>query len=142
MGGEYVNQADHLTWAKTVWSEARGEPLEGQLAVAYVPWTRAQISRRTVAQECLRLSQFSCWNHSDPNKAKMLAMDETELAMCLFITTRVLNGDPDPSYGATFYHIAGLCPLWSRGQTPCATLGHHVFYRDIAPYRLQEGSDK
>lgn len=130
-----VSREDRLTWARTIWGEARGEPILGQLAVAFVPYNRARISGRTVAQECLRPWQFSCWNKDDPNRVKMLAMTERDLWLYLGLVDSVLIEVADPSLGATFYHVRGLYPKWRLGHAPCVIVGHHVFFRNIAPYR-------
>jgi spore germination cell wall hydrolase CwlJ-like protein len=36
--------------------------------------------------------------------------------------------------GATHYHTDSLVPLpaWALGNSPCARIGHHLFYRGIA----------
>ena len=131
---ESLTQEDQLTWARTVYGEARGEPRAGQLAVAFVPWNRAQISGRSVAAECLKPYQFSCWNHDDPNRVRMLALDANDLHAFLAIIDEVLMGVEDPSHGATFYHTTTSKPRWRLGHSPCARIGHHIFYRGIQPY--------
>ena len=131
---ESLTQEDQLTWARTVYGEARGEQRDGQLAVAFVPFNRAHMSGRTVAEECVRPSQFSCWNHDDPNRAQMLRLDAEDLAPYLMIIEQVLAGVEDPSHGATFYHTATSKPKWRIGHSPCARIGHHIFYRGIQPY--------
>ena len=130
-----ITEHDRLTWARTVWGEARGESPSGQVAVAYVPWNRAHISGQTIGEECLKPFQFSCWNANDPNRVKMLALTLDDLPYFIALIGLIMDGEPDPSHGATFYHVVGLTPPWSHGRTPCASIGHHVFYRDIAPYR-------
>ena len=132
-----VSTGDQLTWAKTIYGEARGEPHEGRLAVAFVPYNRAQISGRTVAQECLRKLQFSCWNAKDPNRPILLRLQSKDLSDYFLLIDQVLAGILDPSHGATFYHTRAVSPSWSHGETPCARIGHHIFYRDIAPYVLR-----
>ena len=133
-----VSTVDQLTWAKTVFGEARGESQEGQLAVAFVPYNRAQISGRRVGQECLRPWQFSCWNSTDPNRPGLLALQKKDLTAYYLLIDQVLAGIFDPSHEATFYHTLAVSPPWSYGKTPCAQIGHHVFYRDIAPYVRHE----
>lgn len=60
---------DVVTLARTLWGEARGEPIEGQVAVAWVIRNRADGARfagqllgreGAVAHVCLTLWQFSC----------------------------------------------------------------------------------
>ena len=132
-----ISTQDKLTWARTIYGEARGEPHEGRLAVAFVSYNRAQISRRTVAQECLKRQQFSCWNPIDPNRSLLLRLQGKDLSDYFLLIDQVLAGIVDPSHGATFYHTLAVSPPWSHGETPCAQVGHHVFYRNIAPYVLR-----
>lgn len=131
---EALTQEDILTWARTVWGESRGESPQGQLAVAFVPYNRAQISGQSVATECRKSYQFSCWNARDPNRAYMLRLDANDLHAFLALIDQVLAGVEDPSQGATFYHVRGISPAWTYGQMPCARIGNHIFYRGITPY--------
>ncbi len=135
---EFLTHEDRVTWAKTVYGEARGEPRAGQLSVAFVPFNRAQLSGRTVARECLRPWQFSCWNPGDPNRAVIEAMSAEALTPFLALIDEVLEGVKDPSQGATFYHTTTSKPRWRTGHSPCARIGHHIFYKDIAPYERGE----
>ncbi len=134
--------------ARTVWGEARGESDLGRLAVAYVPITRAEIAARfvaatgrqrhplygdgTVASACLMPWQFSCWNESDPNLPKLLALDlESEEAQpSVWAAETALAGTVrDPTGGATHYHAKGIMPSWAMGATPTTIINNHVFYR-------------
>src|SRR3546814_9887201 len=54
--------------ARTIWGEARGEPVRGMEAVAAVVMNR--VARpgwwgRTVASVCTKAYQFACWNEDD-----------------------------------------------------------------------------
>ncbi len=135
----HITNADKLIWARTIAGEARGESPRAQLSVAFVPFNRAQLSGRTVAKECLRPWQFSCWNRGDPNRAIIQALGAEALRAFLQHVEAVLAGVPDPTRGATFYHTRSILPSWAEGLAPCARIGRHVFYRDIAPYRLRQG---
>ncbi len=76
--------------------------------------------------------QFSCWNEYDVNRAIILALDLTseEAQPAARMATAALHQTaPDPSNGATHYHEASICPYWAAGETPCAEVGDHVFYR-------------
>jgi len=67
---------DLIIAAKTLWGEARGDSVEGRLAVAHVfmnRWrsTGGQWAKDdTLAKTCLRPWQFSAWNSNDPNLPK------------------------------------------------------------------------
>lgn len=69
-----MTRDDLWDFAKTIWAEARGEPLEGQIAVANVILNRARQGGwwgDDVVKVCRKPKQFSCWNNGDPNRAKM-----------------------------------------------------------------------
>ena len=76
------------TLARTVWGEARGEGEAGMAAVAAVIRNRIDVSAahggkywwgRDWISVCQARSQFSCWNPGDPNRAKLLAVDDSEI---------------------------------------------------------------
>ncbi|MBI5162457.1 MAG: cell wall hydrolase [Magnetospirillum sp.] len=128
--------------ARTLWGEARGEPVAGREAVAWVIRNRVRLAaeRRvlwwgtTIAEVCRRPWQFSCWNETDPNRAKIEALSDNDRAfrVCLAVARRVLAGEvPDPTFGATHYHVKGLAPPWSKGKTPSAAIGNHLFFNDV-----------
>jgi N-acetylmuramoyl-L-alanine amidase len=78
--------------------------------------------------------QFSCWNQGDPNRAKILALDENDprLRACLRVARRALAGEiEDATGGATHYHTRGMTPPWARNREPSAEIGRHLFYNDI-----------
>jgi len=123
--------------AKTIWGEARGEPLAGKVAVANVIINRADKGGwwgSTIEDVCLKDQQFSCWNEFDPNFKKLRVINKKDPAFrdCLMIAEmadkNLLN---DVTDGATHYHAIGADPWWSRDQTPVATIGNHAFYKGI-----------
>lgn len=79
-------------------------------------------------------AQFSCWNQSDPNRAKLERVDETDrlFRVCLRIARRAIAGSvDDPTLGATHYHVRGPIPAWAQGREPSAEIGNHLFYNDV-----------
>eukprot|EP00752_Nemacystus_decipiens_P015328 g13661.t1 len=101
--------------ARTIWGEARGEPTQGREAVAAVVLNRVAKAQARgghwwgddVVGVCQAPWQFSCWNEGDPNREKLLAVDETDRAFreCLQIASRAVAGElADPTDGATHYH--------------------------------------
>ena len=78
--------------------------------------------------------EFSCWNDSDPNRGKMLAIrpDDRVFKICLRIARRALAGTlKDPTHGATHYHAKDAAPPWARNRKPSAVIGNHKFYNDV-----------
>lgn len=136
--------------ARTLWGEARGEGVAGMVAVGWVIKNRAEIAANwmrvrsrphplfgngTIAIACTKAMQFSCWNASDPNRAKLLAVTNADPG---FAAAAALAGDvaagrtPDPTAsigGATHYHEASIRPYWSVDAGPGLSIGRHVFYR-------------
>ena len=110
------------TVARTIWGEARGEPIVGQQAVASVIANRASIAAAWfshhgiphplygdghLASACLAhhggVYQFSCWNQDDPNRAKQIAVTEANQAFteCLEIARILAAGHlPDHTGGS------------------------------------------
>lgn len=123
--------------ARTLWGEARGEPVRGIEAVAAVVMNRVRRGGwwgTTVEAVCLKPSQFSCWLAADPNRAKLERVDEDDrvFRICLRIARRAIAGSvDDPTQGATHYHTRAVAPAWARGRDPSAEIGSHLFYNDV-----------
>ncbi|MEI6986833.1 MAG: cell wall hydrolase [Rhodospirillaceae bacterium] len=127
------------TLARTLWGEARGEPVRGIEAVAAVVVNRVRVATKhggmwwgsTIIGVCRKPYQFSCWNTSDPNYPKLMAVKPGQPVFdsCLRIARRAISGVlPDPTDGATHYHTRSVHPTWAQGRVPCAEIGCHLFY--------------
>lgn len=129
--------------ARTLWGEARGEPARGKEAVAAVVVNRVRHAQARGGRYwwgadpiavCTKAWQFSCWNATDPNRAKLerVSMEDRAFRSCVRIARRALAGVvDDPTGGATHYHVRGLVPPWSRGLAPSAEIGAHLFYANV-----------
>ena len=128
--------------AKTIYGEARGEPLSGQEAVASVIMNRVAYSQKKggywwgndVASVCQKPQQFSCWNTDDANYRIIIRANESDpiYATCKRIAKRAMAGVlEDRTYGATHYHNKKVRPRWSIGKIPCQDIGNHFFYNDV-----------
>lgn len=126
--------------ARTLWGEARGEGTAGMQAVAAVILNRVAVARarggawwgNDVISVCQKPWQFSCWNRSDPNMRKVMAVcaDDVYFRNAMAVARSALAGVlPDPTGGATHYHAVGTSPDWARTASPTAVIGRHVFYR-------------
>lgn len=135
--------------ARTIAGEARGEPIEGQIAVAWVIRNRAEtVFRAKTARHhygpmpslraiCLQPWAFSCWNAEDPNKAVIegLTLTNQLYLRMLELVARVMAGDaPDPTNGATLYHaLKAPPPRWNPAKLrETARIGRHTFYQELA----------
>lgn len=128
--------------ARTIYGEARGEPVRGKEAVACVILNRVKHAQarggywwgNTIEEVCLKPWQFSCWNPDDPNRARIEAVRPGHRVFdsCLRIARRAVSGTlNDVTDGATHYHTRDVLPPWSRGRPVCAEFGRHLFYKDI-----------
>lgn len=134
---------DPLAWAfpyqiaaRTMWAECRGEPLDGQSAVAHVLINRLKSGRwgKTLATVCVAPLQFSCWNASDPQRLRMVAMDDDDAALLQMfgILRNAERAEKDPTGGAMFYYSDSMIvpPKWAQGMHFVTKIGHHQFYRE------------
>lgn len=137
-----ASAADVDTLARTCWGEARGEGLNGMVAVAWVACNRAAIAEATgraqfgdgsIASACRVPWQFSSWNESDPNRAKLEAvtLDEPSFQQAMLAALLVVTGNrPDPTQGATFYWADSIAtPAWAHGK-PYVSIGRQKFIAD------------
>ena len=131
----------HLSWdeqiaVRTMWAECRGEPDDGQRAVAHVLLNRTDDGRwgNSLASVCLAKLQFSCWNHTDPQRVRMAALKDDEpalLSMLVKLTEAQKNREADPTQGALYYYSDSIAPpFWAEKMTFLRKIGHHSFFTD------------
>ena len=123
--------------ALNVYYESRGEPIEGQYAVAEVTMNRVAHPRypNTICEavyqkkwDYLRkryVGAFS-WTELDDNELPRGAAWEraVNVAMLTYSGDRANVLD-----GAVHYHAAHIRPSWTRGKKPVARIGKHLFYK-------------
>lgn len=112
--------------AEAVYFEARGEPMEGQLAVARVVVARSRsgLFPATYCGVVLQRSQFSFVRNGmmpQPNT------NSWEWRNAVAIAQMAHEGRRSPVEGALYYHATYVSPGWNR--TPMAQVGNHIFYR-------------
>lgn len=127
-----------------LWGEARGEPVEGQTAVAWVVRHRVERRRSTYPGEILKPWQFSSFNVSDPNRARIEELAGRSYAdrsltpgwRQAYYVARGVIGDwlLDNSRGADHYCATALlrlpgAPSWADPAKQVAVIGHHTFFR-------------
>lgn len=131
-----------MTWAfdiaaRTLCQEARGEPIEGQTAVAWVIKNRLATGRwgHSLASVCLWRAQFSGWYvPTDPNFAYACALPDNDptLSHMQSVMQTVLDSATDPTNGATHYFAVSIPePPWAAGATFCGQFGHQRFYKNV-----------
>jgi N-acetylmuramoyl-L-alanine amidase len=133
-----LRRADDLEClAENVYFEARGEPLDGQYAVAEVTLNRARAQNfpHTICQVVHEMR----W---DPGRRRYVAdFSWTELGpltpengaawkVATMVATAVYDDLREPLVpGALFYHATSVQPSWARSRKVITTIGKHVFYR-------------
>jgi N-acetylmuramoyl-L-alanine amidase len=126
------------TLARTIYGEARGEPFQGQVAVAWVVRNRVNAHSwygSDVIGVCRKPLQFSCWNTNDPNFGIIEAatLDTPGFVVATGVACIVLTGNfPDPTNGATNYYASSIpAPGWAAAMVPTAEIGHHKFFKEV-----------
>lgn len=133
--------------ALTIYGEARGEPIAGQRAILHVMlnrlknpgwWSRQagdRISDDTLAAVCHDPWQFSCWNPSDPQSARLRNPKTLELPEVQrirhWVAMELMEPGIDPTNGADHYCTTKVVRYtrWTRGRTPVKVIGNHSFFR-------------
>ncbi|MGF6127281.1 N-acetylmuramoyl-L-alanine amidase [Pseudomonas frederiksbergensis] len=138
-----VTEKDRDILARTLWGEARGEGLAGQIAVAWAIRNRVDDGKlkswwgEGYSGVCQAPYQFSCWNKNDPNYAYLsgaMAIPFRELAQCRGVADQVTDGRvPDPTGGATHYYAIAMpkAPAWAAKARQTLKLGGHVFFKGV-----------
>lgn len=120
--------------AEALYFEARGESIEGQVAVAEVILNRVQ-SEKFPDSVCGVINQgtgrkyacqftYTCDGHDEK------VNEPAAYARVAKIAKAMLSGMPRRlTDGATYYHTTAVSPSWSRKFAHVATIGVHRFYR-------------
>lgn len=123
--------------AENIYFEARGEPLDGQYAVAEVTLNRTRAAHfpRTI---CAVVHE-SRW---DPLRRRFVAdFSWTELhapappdgpawKQAVVVATAAYDDLRAPLVpDALFYHATDIRPGWAKSRRPVATIGNHIFYK-------------
>ena len=137
MVAEDRGQREQACLALNVYYEARGEPLEGQYAVAEVTMNRVANSRypdtvcEAVYQEkwdYLRKRYVSAFSWTELESNSKPGGEAWERAVS--VAEQTYSGRRANFLdGAVHYHATYIRPSWSRGKEPVARIGQHVFYK-------------
>jgi len=112
--------------AKNIYMEARGEPIEGQIAVAQVTLNRLNSGSfgSSICKVVYAYKQFS-WTLNSSRKVKSNKEWEGSVA----VATAVLKGSVHlPKFNALYFHTRQVKPYWARTRTQVATIANHIFY--------------
>jgi hypothetical protein len=117
--------------AVAVYHEARGETLEGQLAVAKVIMNRAA-SGKYPSSWCGTVKQPWQFSFVNPRTGIMPGVDEASASWrkALGITRlAVANAVPTLGNDVLWYHADYVAPSWGRRLSMVQKIGTHIFYR-------------
>jgi len=118
----------------TAYHEARGEPLDGQIAVVHVILNRALTRGLSVREVVYQSKQFECYQKTKTPiiknyRAFIIACTATEMAR-----QQRLNGES--LYGAEYFMNTdlvieryGRLPTWLNNMTAVTTIKRHTFYK-------------
>lgn len=122
-----------------IWGEARGEPIQGKIAVAWVVRHRVEDGRwpNTYEGVILQPRQFSCFNLDDPNHHAVLNSlspswywKDPAWRECRFAAMGVISSwVQDVTKGANHYNTLGCDPTWDDKMVLTVTIGKHEFFR-------------
>jgi N-acetylmuramoyl-L-alanine amidase len=117
--------------AVAVYHEARGESLEGQLAVARVIMNRAA-SGKYPPSWCGTVKQPWQFSFVNPRTGLYPYIDESSAAWkkALGVTRLAIsNAYPTLSTDVLWYHADYVSPSWGRRLSRVDKIGTHIFYR-------------
>jgi len=117
--------------ATAVYFEARGESVDGQLAVARVVMNRAA-SGRYPPSWCATVKQPWQFSFVNPHSGQIPAIDYGSDAWRKAVAVAelaVANVVPSVSTDVLWYHATYVAPSWRRNLTQAQKIGAHIFYR-------------
>ena len=115
-----------LCLAKNIYYEARGEPMQGKIAVAQVTLNR--VTHRTqfdasICQVVYAKNQFS-WTQEKHREPRGEAWQEAQV-----LAKMVLQGTAHlPQFQALYFHNLTVKPQWRKTKELVAKIGNHIFY--------------
>ena len=113
--------------AEAVYFEARGTGSAGEAAVAHVVVNRAE-SGGFPSSVCGVVADGCQFSYRCDGRSDALA-DPRSRARAFRAAETVLDGAPDITSGALFFHAAGAAPGWFASRPMIGVIGGNVFYR-------------
>ena len=142
-----ANPAQEKCLAVAVYGEARSEPTEGQIAVAYTILNRA-VKNKTLCDVALAPKQYSVFNNNPKLRAIAVSLhlipeqknviDQKSWEQAVEVAQMVARkAVKDPTDGATHYLAAKVMktkgyhyPKWSKEYKMVKEIENHKFYKD------------
>jgi spore germination cell wall hydrolase CwlJ-like protein len=128
--GHELNEQEQCI-AVAIYHEARGEPFDGQLAVAEVIMNRAA-SGRYPTSWCAVVKQPWQFSFVHPRSGRIPAVNTSSPAWAYAqaLTRIAVNNLADALPGdVLWYHADYVAPSWGRRLARVDQIGAHIFYR-------------
>ena len=110
--------------SEALYFEARGEQIEGQIAVADVIINRKNSSQGAHKRHACQFS-YNCDGKLE------LIYDKKTYRRIVKLSSMILNGAfSDVTNGATFFHASEVSPSWSKKFKKTRKIGRHIFYKN------------
>ena len=126
----------------TIYGEARGEPVEGQIAVGSVIRNRVTERKSNYKIVCWEPLQFSCWNEDNPNRDVLvnlaqlmldhMPLKDEVIRQCMWLSFGLTNGSildntgEAQNYLTTKLYDEGVI-LWAKNMTVSKVIGNQTF---------------
>lgn len=142
-----ADEAEVVCLAENIYHEARGEGIEGMLAVGHVTMNRVESSRfpDTVCGVVRQTKYIKSWRTGElvparnrcqfswycdgrpevVNKESKAWKNSMLIAAATFYR---MNGD-DTTYGSMWYHAERVTPYWANSMHKVRQVNNHIFYR-------------
>ncbi len=121
--------------SEALYFEARGEQIEGQLAVADVIINRKNSSQFPsticgVVSEGAPKRHACQFSYNCDGKLELI-YDKKTYRRIVKLSSMILNGAfSDVTNGATFFHASEVSPSWSKKFKKTRKIGRHIFYKN------------
>jgi spore germination cell wall hydrolase CwlJ-like protein len=122
-----LSKSDLYCLAENIYHESRGEPIQGQFAVAQVTLNRVNSKKfqKTICEVVYAPKQFSWTN----NKNIQILEAQAWLTSLVIAQVVVLtHSSTKPKFNATHFHTKQVNPYWNRKKKKVAVIGNHIFY--------------
>ena len=121
--------------SEALYFEARGEQIEGQIAVADVIINRRESSQFPnticgVVSEGSHKKHACQFSYNCDGKLELI-YDKKTYRRIAKLSSMILNGAfSDVTKGATFFHASEVSPSWSKKFIKTRKIGRHIFYKN------------
>ncbi len=125
--------------AETIYFEARGESVAGQLAVGLVVFNRVEhpkypdtvcgVTRQAKLDHNGRIIRHACQFSYYCDGKEEVINDNRSWNRARVMAEVLMEGYADFTEGATHYHSKKVSPWWTPHFEHTSTIGQHIFYK-------------